>query len=210
MKFITLALVTLIFCTPCFSNYPAHWWTSIDDAKAPSWEILPQSGENGKTVILSKRNELGILSNFAPTPFVYEKKKYASVEGAWQSMKYPESENDRRYGRDSLPFSRGEVEKMSSFEAKRAGSLASKLMKKHQINFVTYKGKKMKYRTRAKGEHYDLIVRMMKEKLKQNPKVQHILKSTGKLILLPDHHTKKDSPPAWKYYQIWMELRERL
>ena len=210
MKLITLALITLIFCTPCFSNYPAHWWTSIDDAKAPSWEVLPQSGENGKTVILSKRNELGILSNFAPTPFVYEKKKYASMEGAWQSMKYPENKNDRRYGRDSLPYSRGEVEKMSSFEAKRAGSLASKLMKKHQINFVTYKGKKMKYRSQAKGEHYDLIVRMMKEKLKQNPKVQLILKSTGKLILLPDHHTKKDSPPAWKYHQIWMELRERL
>lgn len=210
MKLITIILMTHLFSAACLANYPGQWWDKVDDVNAPSWEILPQAAEHGKTVILSKRNELGILSNFAPTPFIFEGKKYASIEGAWQSMKYPEGKKDERYGQDSLPFSRVDVENMSSFEAKRAGGLASDLMKKHGVNFVTYKGKVMKYRTEEKGKHYDLIVRMMREKLRQNPEVRRILKSTGKLILLPDHHTKKDAPPAWKYNQIWMELRKSL
>ena len=51
-------------------KYPAHWWTPVPEAGKPDWEILPQAAKPGQ-VILSKRNELGILSNFAPTPFVY-------------------------------------------------------------------------------------------------------------------------------------------
>ena len=52
---------------------------------------------------------------------------------------------------------------------------------------------------------------MMKQKLSQNKSVQEILKSTGQLILLPDHHSRKKMiPPAWKYNEIWMELRESL
>ena len=27
---------------------------------------------------------------------------------------------------------------------------------------------------------------------------------------MPDHITKPTDPPAWKYYQIWMELREKI
>ena len=37
---------------------------------APAWEIFPQDAKAGE-VILSKRNELGLLSNFAPTPFAF-------------------------------------------------------------------------------------------------------------------------------------------
>jgi predicted NAD-dependent protein-ADP-ribosyltransferase YbiA (DUF1768 family) len=50
----------------------------------------------------------------------------------------------------------------------------------------------------------------MMEKLKQNPKVKNILLSTGDLKLIADHHTKSSDPPAWKYYQIWMEIRSKL
>ena len=194
------------------SKFPAHWWARPElHQKVPDWEILPDQGISGKTLILSKRNELGILSNFAATPIIYEGTKYASLEGAWQSMKYPESKKDLRYGNDSLPFTRKEVEKMVGFEAKRAGSLASRLMKKHDVNYVTYKGKKLTYRTESKGEHYRLIKSLMEEKLRQNEGVKKILKSTGKLILLPDHHSSsKVIPPAWKYYQIWMDLREKI
>src|SRR5438067_802769 len=56
------------------ARYPAHWWTPIDDPKKPEWEILPQEAGPSE-VILSKRNELGLLSNFAPTPFVFHGKK---------------------------------------------------------------------------------------------------------------------------------------
>ncbi|HMG73017.1 MAG TPA: hypothetical protein VK582_05905 [Pyrinomonadaceae bacterium] len=67
-------------------RYPAHWWTPVIDPKKPDWEILPQEAGPGE-VILSKRNELGLLSNFAPTPFVFRGKRYASLEGLWQMMK---------------------------------------------------------------------------------------------------------------------------
>ena len=48
-------------------RYPAHWFAPVIDPKKPDWEILPQEAGSGE-VILSKRNELGLLSNFAPTP----------------------------------------------------------------------------------------------------------------------------------------------
>ena len=62
---------------------------------APSWEILPQEARPGE-VILSKRHELGLLSNFAPTPFTFHGKRYASLEGFWQMMLYPEGPGDPR------------------------------------------------------------------------------------------------------------------
>src|SRR5882757_7988335 len=77
------------------TNYPAHWWMPVPTNGAPSWEILPQAAAPGE-VILSKRNELGLLSNFAPTPFTFRGKRYASLEGFWQMMKYPESADDPR------------------------------------------------------------------------------------------------------------------
>src|SRR5262252_2841843 len=68
-------------------DYPAHWWTPIDDPKKPDWEIMPQEAGAGE-VILSKRHELGVLSNFAPTPFLFHGQRYESLEGFWQMMKY--------------------------------------------------------------------------------------------------------------------------
>src|SRR5689334_21903530 len=77
------------------SRYPAAWWTPVSKSKAASWEILPQEAGQGE-VILSKRSELGLLSNFAATPFMFRGKKYASLEGFWQMMKYPEGPDDPR------------------------------------------------------------------------------------------------------------------
>src|SRR5262245_33594259 len=77
------------------AKYPATWWEEVSEDDAPSWEILPQEALAGE-VILSKRNELGVLSNFAPTPFEFRGQKYASLEGFWQAMKYPEGEDDER------------------------------------------------------------------------------------------------------------------
>jgi hypothetical protein len=58
--------------------YPAHWWQPAPVEGAPAWEILPQAAAPGE-VILSKRNELGLLSNFAATPFEFHGKRYASM-----------------------------------------------------------------------------------------------------------------------------------
>ena len=209
---ISLTVFILFILSPqiASSSYPKHWWGPTDTSGGvPSWEILPEEGVPNKTLILSKRNELGILSNFAPTSFSFKGKSYASLEGFWQAMKYPEK-GEERYGSDRLPFTREQVEQMVAFQAKKAGSFASKLMKKHDINYVSFKGEKLVYRTREKGRHYQLIKMAMREKLNQNEEVRNILVSTKGLKLLPDHHTSEDSPPAWKYYAIWMEERERL
>jgi len=126
-------------------------------------------------------------------------------------MKFPESTQDLRYPEmKKTPYTRQIVQSLSAFEAKRAGDIASKVMKKLNINWVTYKSKRIIYKTDKKLAHYKLIKKAMQAKLEQNPEVREILKSTRDLILLPDHKTSEKDPPAWKYYKIWMQIREEI
>ncbi|MCC6825212.1 MAG: hypothetical protein IT172_05645 [Acidobacteria bacterium] len=199
------------------STYPDSWFAPINDPNKPEWEILPQEAKAGE-VILSKRNELGILSNFAATPFELEGKRYASVEGFWQMMLYPEevTSDERRVtsGKDGKAavwkYTRDQVAQMTAFEAKQAGTLAEENMRKLGIDWVTYQGKKFPYRSQTPGEHYKLIVAAMRAKLEQNPEVKRVLLATGDLILKPDHYGESDAPPEWKYNEIWMQMRSEL
>lgn len=192
-------------------QYPAHWWTPVSDAQKPAWEILPQAAKPGE-VILSKRNELGILSNFAATPFIFRGVHYASVEGFWQMMLYPEGSNDPRARAAFLswPYKRAEVAQMTGFQAKAAGDIAEDNMRKLGIGWVTFERQRMPYRSMTKGEHYRLIVEAMRAKLAQNPRVRQVLLSTGNLILLPDHVQEANAPPEWAYFKIWMDIRSEL
>lgn len=193
------------------SNYPAVWFSPINDPNKPEWEILPRERQAGE-VILSKRNELGILSNFAPTPFELYGKRYGSVEGFWQMMLYPEGPNDERAKdkRVTWKYTREQVAQMTAFEAKSAGTLAEENMKKLGIDWCTFDGKRFPYRSATPGEHYRLIVDAMRAKLDQNSEVKRILLATDDLILKPDHHGEADPPPEWKYYEIWMQIRTEL
>lgn len=193
------------------SSYPIHWWSPIEKSQAASWEILPQDALPGE-VILSKRNELGLLSNFAATPFVFRKKKYASIEGFWQSLLYPENKNDERarHPKVSWTFKRSDVENMIGFDAKNAGKLAKENMRIMNIDWVSFEGKKMSYRSAATADHYNLIVQVMREKMLQNKNVRDVLLETGNLRLRPDHQQEEHAPPAWKYFDIWMQLRSEL
>ena len=80
---------------------------------------------------------------------------------------------------------------------------------RHRLG-VLINGKRFPYRSQTPGEHYRLIVAAMRAKLGQNPEVRRILLATGDLILKPDHHGEVESPPEWKYYEIWMQLRSEL
>jgi uncharacterized repeat protein (TIGR03806 family) len=197
-------------------KYPAHWWTPVPTNGAPGWEILPQAAAPGE-VILSKRNELGLLSNFAPTPFTFHGQHYASLEGFWQMMKYPESTNDTRAWWPSATSpgitwtnSRAEVAQMTAFTAKHAGDVAEANMKKIGIDWVTFEGKQMKYRAPGESDFYKLIVEATREKIRQNPGVQKVLLATGDLILTPDHHQETNAPLAWHYFDILMQIRTEL
>ncbi|MDA8243927.1 MAG: hypothetical protein M0025_07395 [Elusimicrobia bacterium] len=192
-------------------EYPAAWWAAVPREKAASWEVPPQEAGPGE-VVLSKRNELGLLSNFAATPFVLDGTRYASLEGFWQMMMYPEGPEDPRALFPGLEWkhTRAEVAAMTGFEAKAAGDLAWANMKKMGINWVTYRGKRMDYYVPYKGEHYDLIVRATEAKIAQNPEVERVLLATGNLVLRPDHHQPDDAPPSWRYFDIYTELRKAL
>jgi hypothetical protein len=196
---------------PRDARFPAHWWTPVVDPKKPAWEILPQEAGSGE-VILSKRNELGLLSNFAPTPFVFRGKRYASLEGFWQMMKYPEGPNDARAKFPNLEwkYTRQQVAQMASFEANKAGVLASENMTKMGITWVSFEGKHFEYKPAVPGEHYRLIVAATWEKVKQNPEVKKVLLATGDLILKPDHHQEPDAPAAWRYFEILTKIRTTL
>lgn len=193
------------------NRYPEHWWKPVSKEGAPDWEILPQEAGPGE-VILSKRHELGLLSNFAATPFEFHGKKYASLEGLWQAMKYPEGPDDPRAQFEGLKWehTRDEVAAMTAFEAKRAGDLGSANMKKMGITWVSFEGRHFEYKPAEPGEHYQLIVEATKEKVRQNPEVQKVLLATGDLTLKPDHHQEANAPAAWRYFEILTEIRKEL
>ncbi|HLY19081.1 MAG TPA: NADAR family protein [Bryobacteraceae bacterium] len=193
------------------ATYPAHWWAPVPEDQKAVWEILPQAAKPGE-VILSKRNELGVLSNFAATPFTFRGQRYASVEGFWQMMLYPEGPRDPRARAAGIvwPHTRDAVGRMTAFEAKDAGTAAEANMRKMGIGWVTFEGRRMKYRSQTKGEHYRLIVAAMRAKLEQNPKVRETLLATGNLVLRPDHIEEPNPPPEWLYFRIWMDIRSQL
>ena len=193
------------------ANFPAHWWTPVSPEGAPAWEILPQEAGPGE-VILSKRHELGLLSNFAPTPFTFHGVRYASLEGFWQMMLYPENAQDPRAKFPGLEwkYTREQVAALTSFEAKHAGELAEANMQKMNITWVSFEGRHFAYRSSKPGEHYRLIVAATHEKVKQNPEVQRVLLSTGDLVLKPDHHQEPNAPPEWRYFDILMGIRAEL
>jgi predicted NAD-dependent protein-ADP-ribosyltransferase YbiA (DUF1768 family) len=210
-----VAMLLMLMCAAGSAQdrgpYPARWWTPVPEDQKASWEVLPQAAKTGE-VILSKRNELGILSNFAATPFTFRGQRYASVEGFWQMMLYPEGPGDPRARAPGITWlhTRAEVAQMTAFEAKDAGTVAEENMRRMGIDWVTFEGKRIVYRSKTKGDHYRLIVAAMRAKLEQNPKVREILLKTGDLVLKPDHIEEPDPPAEWRYYRIWMEIRGEL
>lgn len=69
MSLLFAGLVATSSSTP---SYPPEWWAPVPESEKESWEILPQEAAPGE-VILSKRTELGVFSNLAPTPVVFER-----------------------------------------------------------------------------------------------------------------------------------------
>lgn len=189
-------------------DYPAIWWQEVPRDQAKSWEILPQDA-GFKEVILSKRNDLGLISNFAETSFVYHGVCYPTIEAFWQMMKYPETENDPRWSwAKNWKYTRAQVTQLNGYAAKSAGNYANFLMDKNDANWVTFEGKVLTFATKEPQEHYRLIWEASIEKLRQNPEVLKILLSTKDLKLRPDHQVSDEAPQEWHYYQLWTKLRE--
>ena len=207
-----ISALLVFFCLNSFSqacDYPDEWWKPVPEKDLKSWEIPPQAAGPGE-VILSKRNELGVFSNFAATRFEMDGDSYASVEGLWQAMKYPEGPDDIRNSNPDVvwPFTRAQVMEMVAFEAKDAGKIAKKNMKALGIKWITYKGKQLDYKGANQDEHYDVIYRAIKAKVEQNPEVQELLMRTKGLKLRPDHDQGENITPAYEYHKILMKIRD--
>lgn len=192
-------------------RYPARWWEPVNEAEKAWWEILPQAAGPGE-VILSKRHELGLLSNFAATPFTLDGERYASLEGFWQAMKYPEGPDDPRATGPGLTWkhTRAEVEAMTAFDAHAAGVAAEANMKALGIDWISYRGERLRFKGPDQARHYELILAASRAKVAQNPRVREVLLATGDLVLKPDHVQEDDATPAWRYFEIYMKIRAEL
>jgi predicted NAD-dependent protein-ADP-ribosyltransferase YbiA (DUF1768 family) len=210
--FLLSSLLISSLCLAQAPSYPDIWWQAVPESDLASWEIPPQAADRSQNqVILSKRNELGMLSNFYAAPFDLEGLHFASVEGLWQSMKYPEDSQDPRYDpRVSWPYSREQVQMMTAFEAKDAGEIASRNMKILKINWLSFKCERIDYKGKDQQRHYEIIYAATEKKISQNPNVRDLLLRTGNLTLLPDHKTEANPPPAYEYYKIAMKIRDSL
>ncbi len=206
LLFLSLFLSTHLLA----QSYPQEWWVSIPRDQAASWEILPQDAAPGE-VILSKRTELGIFSNFGATPFELDGLHYASVEGLWQALKYPDPsiQNDPR-AKLVWPHTRAEVMAMVAFDAKRAGKEANLIYKANNLKEVSYGQDFFDYNDFASGseKHLQLITRALRAKLDQTPGLWDLLLKTGCLILKPDHTESGISPASYRYFDIYMKLRD--
>lgn len=194
-------------------KYPDHWWQAVPEAERAVWEILPQAADRGKNeVILSKRNELGLLSNFAATPFTFRGRRYASLEGFWQMMKYPESADDPRAKGVAWEFTREHVAAMTAFDAHAAGVKAEANMEKLDIDWISFEGERLRFKADPGHieRHYELILGATRAKVEQNPRVREVLLSTGDLTLRPDHREDEDGTKSWRYYEIYMRIRDEI
>lgn len=183
-------------------------------SEASVWEILPQDAKSGE-VILSKRTELGIFSNFGATSFTLDGIHFASLEGLWQSLKYPDPSlnEDARFEISEWPYTREEVQNMIGFEAKRAGTQANQIYAKHELVNVNWLNHFFDYVDYGEGSdyHYELITRALRAKLDQNKGLWDLLLKTKCLKLRSDHTPSPNEPASFRYFEILMLLRnERL
>jgi hypothetical protein len=205
-----LVCFLILFAVPAAAtDFPADWFLEVPRSEARSWEILPQDAGPGE-VILSKRTELGVFSNFAPMPFVLAGKRFASVEGLWQSLKYPDPAlpDDPRHG-ISFPHTREAVEGMVAFAAKDAGNAANRIYRERGLVDVSWGTSFFDYFDEGPGSavHYDLILSALRAKLDQNPGLWELLLRTRCLELRPDHRIDETDPPSFQYHKMMMKLR---
>ena len=130
--------------------------------------------------------ELKFISNFAETPFYLDGELYGSVEGFWQSLKFPDPEKRR------------EIALLHGAKAKDSGFRAP------VTDTIDYCGQAIRVGT---WEHWALMERASMVKFEQNERARNALLSTGTRPLV--HETRPDSKtiPGVIMAAIWMRCR---
>lgn len=129
------------------------------------------------------------LSNLARTPFELDGVRYASVEGFWQGLKYPDAAH--RLG----------IAKLSGAEAKDAGNAGG------QPESFTYQDAEIRS---GSPEHWALMRRACEAKFAQHKGARDALLATGERWLT--HRVRRDSRtiPGVVMADIWMRIRRKL
>ena len=194
---IYFALLIFFIFTGCAiqTKYPSHWWSLG----------YPKHNE----LVLTDANELGVLLNHSSSPFWFNKKRYESIEGFWQMMKFPDPElNPDPRTKKIFPFTREEVANMSGAKAQEAGKKADFLLKELNVNWVSFEGKKMAYCSNILSDLNYLLKEAMVKKYRYNHDVRRILKATGNLTLTTEKDLQECQGPEWNTGQLWMKIRK--
>jgi predicted NAD-dependent protein-ADP-ribosyltransferase YbiA (DUF1768 family) len=130
-----------------------------------------------------------LISNFAQTPFDLDGQRYASVEGFWQSLKFPD------------PMKRHEVAALHGGEARAARFSAP------DTDTFEYCGRTVRVGT---ADHWDLMRAACEAKFAENAAARAALLTTGSRPLT--HRTRRDSRtiPGVVMSDIWMTIRGRI
>jgi predicted NAD-dependent protein-ADP-ribosyltransferase YbiA (DUF1768 family) len=132
---------------------------------------------------------IGLIGNFADTPFTLDERKYASIESFWQGLKF-EREADRR-----------RIAALPGRQARRAGEEAG------YGATITYAGAAIPVGT---WQHWALMERACQAKFTQNDEAREALLATGRRPL--QHKLRRDSKsiPGVIMAEICMRIRGRL
>jgi predicted NAD-dependent protein-ADP-ribosyltransferase YbiA (DUF1768 family) len=176
-------------------------WRAAHDGFA--FAMLPNAGSGVSLAALGRREEacrepinvtsdsphpIGLIANFAPTPFELDGMAYACVEAFWQSLRFPDAERPR-------------IAKLDGAAAKRESS------QQPYGQSVVYGGDTIAVGT---YEHWALMQRACRAKFEQNADARAALLATGERPLI--HRVRRDSRtiPGVIMADIWMRLRARL
>lgn len=130
-----------------------------------------------------------LISNFAHTPFILDGESYASIEGFWQGLKFPEEADRRR-----LAALHGSKAKDDGFRAPAA-------------DVILYRDDVVRVGT---WDHWRLMERATLAKFTQVERAREALLSTGARPLT--HQIGRDSRtiPGVIMADIWMRVRSQL
>jgi hypothetical protein len=151
--------------------------------------IGPEDEACGKPINISSRSPmpLKLVSNFAHTPFVLDDKEYASVEGFWQGLKFPQAADRLR------------LASLHGDEARDAGLSAA------AGEAFDYAGRRIRTGT---FEHWQLMERACIAKFERNSAARDALLSTGHRPIT--HRVDPDSRtiPGAIMAEIWTRIRD--
>jgi predicted NAD-dependent protein-ADP-ribosyltransferase YbiA (DUF1768 family) len=128
------------------------------------------------------------VSNFAHTPFIFRGIEFASVEGFYQGIKFPEGEK------------RAKVFAMHGVYARSAG-------KKAKTKQTTFDGQTF---TMGSPEHHAIMKEAIRAKMEQHPEIARAFVATRPRPIIHDtgRPARKSAFPVEVFCRIVSEIRE--